>query len=50
MYLTEEEKNKVRRVLEEILDGDIESCTVLRDIEGRYELDIRGIDSLRAEL
>lgn len=44
MYLSDEQKVNIRRVLDEILDGDVDRCVVTEEIDGTYDLYVRRTD------
>lgn len=44
MYLSDEQKVNIRRVLDEILDGDVDRCVVTKEIDGTYDLYVRRAD------
>lgn len=44
MYLTDEQKENIRRTLDEILDGDVDRCVVTEEIDGTYDLYVRRTD------
>lgn len=45
MYLSDEQKVNIRRVLDEILDGDVDQCVVTKELDGTYDLYVRRDDA-----
>lgn len=45
MYLSDEQKVNIRRVLDEILDGDVDRCVVTKELDGTYDLYVRRDDA-----